>query len=212
MTTSLIKLGTLLIVFLLSKSSSKNNAVKSEKEDIEDFDEYFYGMSEQNLISVPGEVPGHPPSIVPVIPAGSGAILSCSGPIALVTQCAWQSPGQSCCYGDGCEEDQRGCGGGRGFQVIRNVEEGMATCQLVLKSVTEEDDGGEDGDMWTCHLGYEEGVFFHYFIVPCPGIVKWTENVKAEDDFAGVRMVLATEGEVPDIGVSCEEYKICGRD
>ena len=127
MTTSLIKLGTLLIVFLLSKSLPKNIAVKSDKEDIEDFDEYFYGISLDNLISLPGEVPGHPPSIVPVIPAGSGAILSCSFPIALVTQCAWQSPGLSCCYGDGCDEDQTGCGGGRGFQVIRNVEEGMVT-------------------------------------------------------------------------------------
>ena len=41
MTTSLIKLGTLPIVFLLSKSLPKNIAVKSDKEDIEDFDEYF---------------------------------------------------------------------------------------------------------------------------------------------------------------------------
>ena len=86
----------------------------------------------------------------------------------------------------------------------------MATCQLVLKNVTEEDDGSEDGEMWTCHLGYEEGVFFHYFIVPCPGIVKWTENVKAEDEFAGVRMVLATEGEVPDIGCRVENTRYVG--
>ena len=41
-------------------------------------------------------------------------------------------------------------------------------------------------------------------------MIKWTENEKAEDDFAGVRMVLATEGEDIDIGCSVENTRYVG--
>jgi len=201
-----------LLIFIpqiLASSVLWKPAFRQEELETAVFEEYIFSEDERQAryTLVPGELPEEPPRVLPVIPVGSGAILPCSGPVSQVTQCQWTAPGSSCCYGDYCGAV---CGVEREHRVLRNVEDGVAVCQLILESVQEKDDAGEDGDIWTCNLGYDDGVFHHYFIVPLQGELAWVENDDMEDDIGGVRMIVATEGDVIDISCRVEDTRYVG--
>ena len=91
-----------------------------------------------------------------VVMPGDNLLLQCSGPVAKVRQCVWFSPGSRasrCCFGD-CGSQERRCRGqeGQGRQVRREVEAGLATCQLHLAGVQEGEEG-VGGEGWQCDLG-----------------------------------------------------------
>ena len=128
-----------------------------------------------------------------VVMPGHNLLLQCSGPVAKVRQCVWFSPGSRtsrCCFGD-CGPRERRCRGqeqGQGRQVRREVEAGLATCQLHLAGVREGEEGlGREG--WQCDLGYRGGQKRLFFIVARAGIMEW---VGKEGD-TGVRKLEGSE-------------------
>ena len=106
---------------LMGVSATSNGLLVSERAVVE------VGEEEDQLVVIPGD----------------NLLLQCSGPVAKVRQCVWYSPGSRtsrCCFGD-CGRRERRCRVEEGRQVRREVEAGLATCQLYLAGVREGEEG-----------------------------------------------------------------------
>ena len=137
---------------LMGLSASSNGLLVSERAVVE------VGEDEDQLVVIPGD----------------NLLLQCSGPVAKVRQCVWYSPGSRtsrCCFGD-CGRRERRCRVEEGRQVRREVEAGLATCQLYLAGVREGEEGLQ-GKGWQCDLGYQGGQKRLVFTVAKAGIMEW---------------------------------------
>ena len=137
---------------LMGVSASSQGLLVSERAVVE------VGEEEEELVVMPGD----------------NLLLQCSGPVAKVRQCVWYSPGSRtsrCCFGD-CQARERRCRGQEGRQVRREVEAGIATCQLYLAGVREGEEG-LSGEGWQCDLGYQGGQKHLRFTVARAGIMEW---------------------------------------
>ena len=138
---------------LMGVSATLNGLLVSERAVVE------VGEEEEQLVVIPGD----------------NLLLQCSGPIAKVRQCVWYSPGSRtsrCCFGD-CQARERRCRGQlQGREVRREVEAGIATCQLYLAGVREGEEG-LSGEGWQCDLGYQGGQRHLVFTVARAGIMEW---------------------------------------